>query len=396
MLKIDSAFIRFLLLFSTLYLAFGVASPFLPRFLAARQLSLEQIGTLLALVNAVRLLAGPVAGQLADRFHALREVLSVCIALAAASALAFGAAQGFSALLWLSIAYAAMLAPTTSLADALALACARSANRRDQSHFEYGWVRGAGSAAFIVGTIGAGQAVNRLGVAAILVLQAACLAAAAAAARFVPATTLPRADRVSEEAAQTRMLDLARIADFRLVVLLASLILGSHAMHDAFIMILWGNLGISAGVSGILWAESVAAEVLVFWLAPSWLRHIRPETGMALAAAAAVLRWALTSGLGSIVAFAAIEPLHGLTFALLHLCCMRVISAVVPPALAASAQALYAFGIGMTTTLLTLSSGWLYSRFGAGGFWAMAALAALSLPVIWLLRRSRTAEELRV
>lgn len=392
MLNIDSAFIRFVLLFSALYLGFGVASPFLPRFLASRQLSLEQIGFLLALGNAVRLLAGPSAGRLADRIHALREVLSVCIGFAAVMALAFATAQGFSALLWLTIGYAAMLAPTASLADALALASARSTSRSVRSNFEYGWVRGVGSAAFIVGTIGSGQAVNQLGAAVSLYLQAACLAAAAAAARLVPAAASPHLEAVPQQAAPNRILDLARLADFRLVVLIASLILGSHALHDAFVMILWADLGMGAGASGILWAESVAAEVLVFWLGPSLLRRVRPETGMALAAGAAVLRWALTARTGSIAGFAVIEPLHGFTFALLHLCCMRVISAVVPPALAASAQTLYAFGIGVTSTLLTFSSGWLYSRFGAEGFWAMAALAAASLPVIWLLQRARRVE----
>jgi hypothetical protein len=36
-----------------------------------------------------------------------------------------------------------------------------------------------------------------------------------------------------------------------------------------------------------------------------------------------------------------VEPLHGLTFALLHLACMQTLSVVVPPALAATAQRIY-------------------------------------------------------
>jgi MFS transporter, PPP family, 3-phenylpropionic acid transporter len=45
-----------------------------------------------------------------------------------------------------------------TIADALALAAARPlgiAKRR----FEYGWVRGAGSAAFIIGSVVTGQAI---------------------------------------------------------------------------------------------------------------------------------------------------------------------------------------------------------------------------------------------
>jgi PPP family 3-phenylpropionic acid transporter len=108
---------------------------------------------------------------------------------------------------------------------------------------------------------------------------------------------------------------------------------------------------------------------------------------MAIAGAAAVLRWGLTSQVDTIAAFALIEPLHGVTFALLHLSCMRVIAAVVPRALAATAQAVYGFGIGAMTAALTLASGWLYARFGAAGFLGMAALAAVALPFIWRMGR---------
>ena len=80
------------------------------------------------------------------------------------------------------------------------------------------------------------------------------------------------------------------------------------------------------------------------------------------------------------------QPLHGLTFAALHLACMRVIPAIVPPHLAATAQALYALGAGATTALLTLASGWLYAALGARGFLVMAVLCAAALPLTRGLR----------
>jgi len=45
------------------------------------------------------------------------------------------------------------------------------------------------------------------------------------------------------------------------------------------------------------------------------------------------------------------EPLHGLSFALLHLAAMAVIARTVPPAFAASAQSVYsAIGVGAAAT----------------------------------------------
>lgn len=61
---------------------------------------------------------------------------------------------------------------------------------------------------------------------------------------------------------------------------------------------------------------------------------------------------------------AVLQPLHGLTFALLHLACMRVIGNVVPPQVAATAQTLYA-------------------DHGGLAFLPMAVLCVIALPVAW-------------
>ena len=84
---------------------------------------------------------------------------------------------------------------------------------------------------------------------------------------------------------------------------------------------------------------------------------------------------------------AAIEPLHGLTFALLHLTCMRLLAQCVPRHLEATALTIYGtVGIGIAAALLTLACGPIFERFGAHGFWAMAALCAAALPLALTLR----------
>ena len=84
------------------------------------------------------------------------------------------------------------------------------------------------------------------------------------------------------------------------------------------------------------------------------------------------------------------QPLHGLTFALLHLACMRLIVQVVPIRLAATAQSIYGtLCVGLATALLTLASGLLYERMGGSAFLVMAALCFLALPMCAGLRLSR-------
>ena len=369
---------RFVLLYAGMYAAYGVASPFLPAFVNARGVPPEQVGAVLAAGTAIRLLAAPLAGRIADRLQALRAVLVVCIACAAAATLAYVPAQGFLPLLFLTLLHAAFLAPMTVLADALALGSSKAAR------FEYGWVRGAGSAAFIAGIGVSGQLVGGFGLEAIVWSQALLLSAAA-----IAATRVPELAHEPQSAAAGSVLVLVRLPRFRYVVLVAALILGSHAMHDTFAVIRWTAAGVSPSTASLLWALAVLAEVVVFFaLGPALIRRLTPAGAIALAALAGMLRWAVMAQTSEVLALALVQPLHGMTFALLHLACMRLISEVVPAGLEATAQAVYAtLGIGAATALLTFLSGFLYARAGAHGFWIMGALCAAALPMALKLRQ---------
>jgi PPP family 3-phenylpropionic acid transporter len=89
-----------------------------------------------------------------------------------------------------------------------------------------------------------------------------------------------------------------------------------------------------------------------------------------------------------LAALGSVQPLHGFTFALLHLASMRLITDTVPSVMAGTAQTVYSLvGVGGATAVLMIVSGWLYSRFGPVGFWAMALLCIAAVPVIWTLHR---------
>jgi PPP family 3-phenylpropionic acid transporter len=380
---------RFVALYALMYAAFGVASPFMPAFFEGRGLAPEQLGILFAAGTAIRLVSGPLGGRLADLTQALRAVLAVCELLAALVALGLLSAPPFTPLLLISLLHAAALAPTTSLADALALGAARPRNAHPR--FEYGWVRGTGSAVFVIGTLLSGQVVDSWGLTSIIVFQAALLGAAAGAATLVPTCGRQEPVAAAEPGAPAGVVALLRTPLFRRVMLVSGLVLGSHAMHDTFAVIRWSAAGVTPAMASALWSESVAAEVLVFFLiGPPLLTRLRPAGVLAVAAAAGVMRWVAMASSTSVMALALVQPLHGLTFAALHLACMRLISAIVPQRLAATAQALYALGAGATTALLTLASGWLYATLGAQGFLMMAVLCAAATPLTWRLRAVRS------
>ena len=88
-------------------------------------------------------------------------------------------------------------------------------------------------------------------------------------------------------------------------------------------------------------------------------------------------------------ALIAVQSLHAFTFGAAHLAAMHFIACRAPPALAGTAQGVYAAlsgGAAMGFTILL--AGWLYEGFEGRAFFAMAALSAAGLVAILPLMRS--------
>ncbi len=247
-------------------------------------------------------------------------------------------------------------------------------------------MRGAGSAAFIVGTLIAGQLVGAAGLGVIIWLNAGFLAVAALAGLRVPNQVAG-----TGEAPSQGWRALAGIPAFATLMAIAALIGGSHAMHDGFEVIRWRAAGLSAGQASVLWAFSVAAEVVVFlFLGRKLLDRLGPAWSLALSATAGIVRWGAAATTASFAAMSIVEPLHGLSFALMHLACMDVIKRTVPASLAATAQAFYGtVAVGAASAAASLLSGPLYGQFGATAFWAMAGMCACAVPLTVMLRPGR-------
>jgi MFS transporter, PPP family, 3-phenylpropionic acid transporter len=379
---LSGTFPRFALLAAALYGAFGLESPFLPAFMAERGLSPTAVGLVLAAGTLVRLVAGPLAGRLADRRDAARGVAGAAALAAGAISFAYLGAWGVLPVLAVGLVHAAAIAPLAPLTDALALAGARAGG------FAYGWVRGVGSGAFVLGTLAAGGIVAGFGLAGIIVASGIVFLGMAVASRLVPAPR-PGAAAIDEGSSLAAVRTLAREPALRAVAVLAALVIGSHAVHDAFAVIRWRAAGLSEGTVSVLWSAAVLAEVAVFLaLGPPLLARFGPARCAALAALAGAVRWTAMALTVAVPVLALAQLLHGLTFALLHLAAMQVIARTAPPTLAATAQTLYGTAcLGLASAALTALSGPLYGRFGPGAFWAMAALCLAALPFAAALGR---------
>ncbi|TDH63362.1 MFS transporter [Dankookia rubra] len=369
-----SAPARFALLFAAQFAAVGILMPFLPAVLRDHGLTAQEIALVLAAGSAVRLLAAPAVGRGADGFGDARTILLLAAALATCTVTGFALAQGSAALLVVAVLHAMVNAPVVPLSDALCLGAAR------EQRFDYGRVRSAGSLSFILAAIVAGQAVQWLGVSSIVWLASACLGLTALAARGLPAERAAARGRGGFAAPFA-------VPAFRRILPLSALIQGSHALYYGFGTLHWQAAGLSPGVIGLLWAEGVVAEVALFLWGKPLVERLGAPGLAALAAGAGVVRWGVTAETVWLPALAAVQLLHAVTFGAQHLAAMRVLGGM-PPTQAATAQTLHAsIGVGLASGLLTFASGPLYAAWGGQGFWAMAGLCVLALPLAFRLRR---------
>jgi PPP family 3-phenylpropionic acid transporter len=345
------------------YFAANAINAFIPLWFADRGLSASAIGQVLGAAALLRVLAGPGWGTVADRIGRRRPVLLFAAFAASGLGLSYVAATGFLPLLLIAAAQGIASSAINPLADSLALALAR------EGRMEYGPVRAVGSATFMVATAVAGWLLTRVGSWLVPWLLAVGYGASGVFGVFLPEAATPPAAASRAFAG----LNLFRNPAFRLAVGCTALIQGAHAAYYGFAALFWRSQGLSDTVIGLLIAEGIIAEILLFARGRRLVERLGPAGLTACAAGASVVRWTVTAMGPPLPVLAVVQLVHAGTFAMQHLSAMLVLSRFVPAERAATAQALHtALGYGAPTGLMMLLSGWLYARYGGLVFLAMA------------------------
>ena len=219
-------------------------------------------------------------------------------------------------------------------------------------------------------------------------LLAASYGTAAAIAPFLPeARSAPAAPHAFAGLA------LFRVPGFRLAVLSTALIQGAHAAYYGFAALFWRSQGYSDRTIGLLIAEGIVMEILLFARGRGLVRRMGPAGLTGCAAAASVVRWSVIAAAPPVGVLVAVQILHAVTFAMQHLSAMLLLSRVVPPERAATGQALHAaLGYGAPTGLMTLACGALYAHGGGVAFLAAAAMSGVALLLVRPLARATPTE----
>ena len=364
------------------FVLLGFQLPFFAGWLAARAFSAPEIGLITGAALILRLALGPViafwADHQQDERRALR-VVSFLFAGAAAMLLVAPSKALIAAAAILIIWTFGLLVPLT---DTAVLRADRN------GHLHYGQTRAVGSFSFLATTILGGAAITRFGVDA-----AAFAMAAAGTFAFAMALTLPRGAGGRGGARPLSWREapkLLREPVFILVVLSAGLTQGAHAVYYAFSYLRWEAIGYSPLTIGFLWATGVIVEILVLMRARGIARRIGPPALLAVAGAAAALRWAVTAAEPPLVILFLMQTFHALTFAAAYLGAIEFLDRAAPTRLINTGMTLMsATGVGAITGLATVIAGFVWESAGpAAAYMLMAAMGVVALMLALLVARA--------
>ena len=364
------------LFYSAIFVGTGATSPYMPVWFAHHGLSGAQIGLILSLPLLARAFTAPLLAIWADSFKLRRTALSFMSLAVAAAYLLMALPLGFAG--WTVVWFAASSAISTisPLTDVIVL------NRARRDGFNFGWPRGMGSVAFIVANVAMGAILTWGSPALVLVWITAAVGGTALGARFL----LPP-DPVHEEGQEAPAAErlaglggLLRDPAFMTAAIAAGLIQSAHAFYYGFSTLVWKQQGVPESMTGLLWGVGVAAEVVFMWFMEPWRRRIGPRNLLVLGGAAAIVRWTALAFAPPLWLIFPLQMLHVLTYAATFLASLQLIERLSTPRNASAAQALNsALSGGVLMGVATMASGPLFDRFGAQGYYLMAAMSAAGL-----------------
>jgi PPP family 3-phenylpropionic acid transporter len=359
--------LRLAAFYAALFITLGVQLPLLPVWFAAKGLDPQTIGLVLAVPMMVRVFAIPAAARVADRRDALRAVIVITAGAAVVGFAALAMTEGLLAIIVVFALASAAYTPVMLLADAYAL---RGLMQRGRA---YGPVRLWGSAAFIVASFGAGYLLDAMAPRHLIWPLVGALALTAVVAWLL--APLGPGGAAGHGPAPSAM-RLLRDPGFLAVAGAAGLIQASHAVYYGFSTIDWQAAGFDGVAIGALWALGVVAEIALFAVSARLPPAITPTALLVIGAAGAVIRWTAMAFSPPAAVLPALQCLHALSFGATHLGTLGFVVRVAPAGLGATAQGYLAVVLGLTMAVAMGFSGFMYGRYGALAYAAMALAAS--------------------
>lgn len=353
----------------------GGLAPYFGPYLNHLGFSAAEIGQLIAILHATKIVAPNVWGWIADRTG--RRMVVVRLG-ALAALISFAGVLLGSDFWWL----AGVIALFSFFWNAaLPQFEANTMNHLGQADHRYSRIRLWGSVGFIISVVGFGEIIDRFGVALLPWLLLVFFAGL-----WVASQAAPEARQGARHHASDPILRVLFRPDVLGFFLACFLLKASHGPYYAFFSIYLEEVGYSSSMIGILWAVGVVAEILLFLV----MHHLLPRFGarwlMTVAMLLSALRWVLIAAAPQmlpVLLFA--QALHAASFGVYHAVGIALVNRYFVGSHQGRGQALYSsitFGAGVAAG--SLASGLLWDALGGSVTFYLGAVAAGLAAVIAL------------
>lgn len=363
------------------FFAAGAFMSYWPVWLRDRGVSDAEIGTLFMSRQLMSIAATLSVGWIAHRFGGPRAVLPAIAVGAIVLMGAYELSYGFLTIFAVTMIWSFVWSPPMPLYDGVLV------NETRRHGFDYARIRLWSSVAFILGAIACGIAVDRYGPPWVMYVGLASIVLLAPLALLLPHAAEAHASAGSTRGSSVRGGQLLR-SPFVLFLLAAGCCNASHAVLYSFGTLTWRAAGIDDVTISLLWAESVAIEIVLMLFGGWLLKRLGPCGLIGLGLVGGIVRWTAMAFTTDLPALVVLQALHACTFAACHLGAMAFLQRAVPPHGVALGQSLYyALGTGATQALVYQLAGQLYSEFGQLAFLGMTAVAAVGMAALIMLAR---------
>lgn len=369
---------RISLMYATIYLHYGAFGLFIPLWFAHRGLTPEQIGTLMALPSALRILfVAPVTG-LADRLRRIREVLLACVIGAMVLMSAMSSAHTYWQLMAFFTVFSLVWDPLPILADSYAVLSVRTQG------LDFGRMRLWGSLGFVAANVAAGALIGKYSPDIIPWFTAGLLAVP-----LIPIMLLPP-DRTLGSPQKAEPKEWRSVLGDRAVMaamIATALISASHVLITVFGTIQFQQLGFSGTTMGVLIALAIVSEILVLFVAQKLLGKRSPLWLVVVGGVVAIARWISMTTQPGLYELAAWSLTSGITGMGTITGLMLFIAQRVEGRLMSTAQGINAVVLGVLAAAATFASGYAWHALSWNAYYLAAIVGAvgtaMTAALIW-------------
>jgi len=348
----------------------------LPLWLSNLGIGPERIG----LINALPLISvvflSIFVGRLADRAADWRSVIIAASGIAAAAPIAMFFVRDFFAV---ALVWTLVTAPVLAMLPVVDAATIRMAVRIG---VPYGAIRVWGTIGYIAAALLTGWVLQDHGDGLFVPLLAALCALRLIVSFLLPPLRAPDLGVASStppplSGSLAGELKTMLRPWFLLPVVGAALLNASHSVLNGFAPLLWKNEGLSDGRIGVYLAIGPTCEIAAMLLAGRIFARFEARRVLILCCGIGALRWVGMTAPPYPALVVALQTLHLATFGLGYVALVLFVDAAAHDNNAAQAQSLAATMRNIAMIFAFAAFGWLAGKFGAGAYFAAAALSAL-------------------